>query len=65
MAVLYDGISVLDDVVITPQSGSSYPVRDASGKRGTVIERTEKGLVVALHRGHTKLLVRRSEVASA
>ena len=61
---LFDGISVMDDVIITAQPGSSFPVRDANGKRGTVIERNDRGLVVSLHRGHVKLLTSRKEVVS-
>ncbi len=65
MVSKYDGISVLDDVVITPTSSSGHQIKSLAGQKGTVIARNERGIVIRLHRGHVSVLAQRKEVEVA
>jgi len=59
---LYDGISVLDNVIVTPNPKSHFCVQHHRGETASVIERNGNKLVLVFDRGE-RVLASRNEVA--
>lgn len=62
MNALYDGVSVKDQVMVTPLPNSTFYVKRHWGQIGEVVSRKNQQVIVQFGNGN-QLLVRRGEIA--
>lgn len=59
---MYDGIEVLDNVMITPNKETPLVVREYAGQIATVYERSGSDILIVLDKG-IRLCVSRSDIS--